>query len=502
MFRVPHPLYPLAPLDVPFAGGTYDHSTVPLSPVLQGAVVGLEGTISPPPSPNSTSRYTQIPAMESEMQSITDSTPCPPSPYVVHEPDNALQWTYGATFEYQTPQWVETAPGVLIPRAMFTDPYGTGGVTNASHAPFNAAGPSQGQQHAHASQSTIFQGQNNGPQSTERVDPVFAMISRSQHDHGEYYVSSQSYEDQGNDIATRIVSTGIREVDEATNEYYNIKPHDNLLRQYRSCVAYHYPAEVLETLQKNFKRDWHRVMPLPIPAVILRTFDCVWVDDLKAGHDGWAYVVPTEDTIWGTVLERGVDRYYRPVAKDHATSKPVPVQTKASVFGAAVYPPQDIVASTFAVNLFREVPQHPETGGNLQLPMTEYLGAYILKYADNLCMPQAAWKQLSQESRDMVAHQAPHLFEGFPPYVHAPDLPVVYFCYYRWDSNIVGLADQIHEDYKYCRAVASLQSGDGGDEDHDEDLFSDAEDEISSDDDSSLLDMYSTPTLNDALRML
>ncbi|KAF9228796.1 hypothetical protein BS17DRAFT_211841 [Gyrodon lividus] len=256
-------------------------------------------------------------------------------------------------------------------------------------------------------------------------------------------------------------STGKDDVDQQTREYYSVRPRQSLLREVHSYAAYHYSVRAIEGLQHSLKSDWYLVYPKPIPAVLIRTFDVVGPHDLRRGQDGHAYVVPTEDTIWGTVLERGIDPMYRPIANSQSVS----VQTNMSVNGAAMYHPRDIVASQFAVNVFLELPRMP--GETLENPYAEYLGAYVLKLIDGYTMRPSDWLDIAPEVQTMVYDRAPHLFDGLrPPNLTWPHLPLVQFCFYKWDHNIVGLTDEVHLDLQVLTAKEAImrrEEADGDD---------------------------------------
>ncbi|KIK94632.1 hypothetical protein PAXRUDRAFT_11936 [Paxillus rubicundulus Ve08.2h10] len=289
-----------------------------------------------------------------------------------------------------------------------------------------------------------------------RGNPVLVMIKRAELDEQGLHPDGIPYGWQAPDdvddfftIAGGVApKTGENDVDQQTKEYYDVRPAQSLLRQEDSYVAYYYPVRAIEGLQHSLRMDWYLVYPKPIPAVLIRTFDIVGPYNLRRRQDGHAYVVPSEDTIWGTVLQLGIDHMYRPI------SRSISVQTNTSVKGAAMYHPQDIVGSQFAVNIFLELPRMP--GETLENPYAEYIGAYVLKVINGATMKPCEWSDIVPEVQAMVRDRAPHLFEGLsPPELSSPHLPLVQFCFYKWDDNIVGLADEVHLDLKILAAEGS-----------------------------------------------
>ncbi|KAI6038407.1 hypothetical protein EDC04DRAFT_2694963, partial [Pisolithus marmoratus] len=263
--------------------------------------------------------------------------------------------------------------------------------------------------------------------------------------------------------------TGIEAVDEASRQYYSITPADTELRRFGGEVCYQYPLEVIQTLQQTLTKDWVNVMPPPIPIAILRPFDYVGGNVLGQGQDCWAFIVPNENTIWASVLERGVDKDYRPLATDPKTRQRLQVITECQQYGSAVYSPHSIVMSQFAVNLFIELPRLPNQG--LAEPIVNYLGAFVMQYMDNMFMRQDAWNDISEDIKDNLYGQAPHLFKGLKPYKHAPHVPVVRFIYTKFDGNLVGCADRAAAEAQFARAMAQLEheraEGIGSDSDSD-----------------------------------
>lgn len=189
--------------------------------------------------------------------------------------------------------------------------------------------------------------------------------------------------------------TGIAAVDEASRRYYSITPADTELRHFGGEVCYQYPLEVIQTLQRTLAKDWANVMPPPIPIAILRPFDYIGGSLLAQGQDCWAFIVPNENTIWASVLERGVDKDYRPLSTDPKTRQRLKVITECQRFGTAAYASHSIVMSQFAVNLFIELPRLPNQG--LTEPVVNYLGAFVMQYMDNMFMKRDAWNDIAED---------------------------------------------------------------------------------------------------------
>ncbi|KAI6111064.1 hypothetical protein F5141DRAFT_1202837 [Pisolithus sp. B1] len=249
--------------------------------------------------------------------------------------------------------------------------------------------------------------------------------------------------------------TGIAAVDEASRWYYSITPADTELRRFGGEVCYQYPLEVIQTLQRTLVKDWANVMPPPIPIVILRPFDYIGGNLLAQGQDCWAFIVPNENTIWASVLERGVDKDYRPLATDPKTRQRRKVTTECQRCGTAVYAPHSIVMSQFAVNLFIELPGLPNQG--LSEPVINYLGTFVMQYMDNMFMKRDAWNDIAEDIKSNLYDQAPHLFKGLKPYKNVPHVPVVRFIYTKFDGHLVGCADRALIEVQVARAMAQLK---------------------------------------------
>ncbi|KIK15706.1 hypothetical protein PISMIDRAFT_16337 [Pisolithus microcarpus 441] len=269
--------------------------------------------------------------------------------------------------------------------------------------------------------------------------------------------------------------TGIAAVDKASRQYYSITPADTELRRFGGEVCYQYPLEVIQTLQRTLAKDWANVMPPPIPIVILRPYDYIGGNFLAQGQDCWAFIVPSENTIWASVLERGVDKDYRPLATDPKTRQRLKVITECQQFGTAVYTPHSIVMSQFAVNLFIELPRLPNQG--LAEPVVDYLGTFVMQYMDNIFMKRDAWNDIAEDIKNNLYDQAPHLFKGLKPYKNVPHVPVVKFIYTKFDGHLVGCADRALTEVQVAHAMAQLERkrAEGIESDGGSDLESDIE---------------------------
>ncbi|KAF9234486.1 hypothetical protein BU15DRAFT_78971 [Melanogaster broomeanus] len=464
--------YPAAGHDQAGSDDLYGHA--PLSPVLMAVLPNYYGgRPTPPPSPRATG-YTG--------HFFDEHAPCPPTPPLVpySVDEDELQWldseatgpsTYYGTRDFMPLSELHHYTSFGPPSTYDTlDELASGHVAQDDISqvsiPEDALGP---------------------PEMRSRGNPVLVMIKRAELDEQELHPHAIPSAWQIPDNADACFAstggvpppTGKDDVDRQTHQYYSVVPFQSMLRDADSYVAYHYSIRAIQGLQHSLKTDWYRVFPKPIPAVLIRTFDIVGPYDLRRGEDGYAYVVPTEDTIWGTVLERGINHTYRPIANSQSVS----VTTTLSVNGAATYHPQEIVGSRFAVNVFLELPRAP--GETVENPYAEYLGAYVLKVIDGYTIKDSDWRDIDPEVQAMVYDRAPHLFEGLrPPHLAWPYLPLVQFCFYKWDGNVVGLMDEIHLDLQLLAAKESIAHRDGansgdlesdssGDYDHDHDSSSD-----------------------------
>ncbi|KAF8839889.1 hypothetical protein BDN67DRAFT_969422 [Paxillus ammoniavirescens] len=432
----------------------------PLSPVLMSVVPDYHGGWpTPPQSP------TRHHATGYTGPSFDEHAPCPPTPlFVPYSVDSdELEWTNA----------LESHPDEDISISTWYGNRDFMPLSELDHNTFFAAPSTYDASSDFGSvtqydvpQVPVSQNATDGalvlPEMRSRGNPVLVMIKRAELDKEGLHQDDIPYAWQAPDNVDNffaitggvVPKTGKADVDQQTQEYYDVRPSQSLLRESDSYVAYWYSVRAIEGLQHSLQMDWYLVYPKPIPAVLIRTSDIVGPYDLRRRQDGYAYVVPTEDTIWATVLQHGIDHMYRPIANSSSIS----VQTDISVNGAAMYHPQDIVGSQFAVNVFLEIPSM--SGESMENPNAEYLGAYVLKVIDGYTMKPCEWSDIAPEVQAMVRDRAPHLFEGLlPPDLSRPHLPLVQFCFYKWDDNIVGLADVVDLDLKILAVKESLMHG-------------------------------------------
>lgn len=95
--------------------------------------------------------------------------------------------------------------------------------------------------------------------------------------------------------------------------YYNFRPIYNPLGGTRPPLSFVYPMRVVLYVQRHLKDPRNVVFPPPVPINILSLLDYSGPNRIVQGEDGWAFVSPKKMTVWKTVLERGVDKHYRPL---------------------------------------------------------------------------------------------------------------------------------------------------------------------------------------------
>ena len=267
-------------------------------------------------------------------------------------------------------------------------------------------------------------------------DFIQDMIVRSRSDQEKYPADTVN-------ANTSIVpaSSDISEIEEASRKYYETLPMNSPLREGGSAIAYHYPLKDICFLQERLFRDWADVVPPPIPIIILKPTDYIGPRCIRQGESGWIFAIPNLDTIWSAVLERGVDIWFRPMAREQVDgrSQLVSVVTEPQQVGRMTCTPHEIVTSRFAVNVFKEVPRSPAQA--LEKPEVEYLGAFLLQHVKNLKMMQSVWDGFPDMVKDYLYDKAPHLFEGLRPFKKVPRIPFVKLLYVKFDKNLVGCAD-------------------------------------------------------------
>ena len=196
--------------------------------------------------------------------------------------------------------------------------------------------------------------------------------------------------------------TGLQECDEQSFDYYTMLP---LPREPECVIPYCFSIDTIQALQHELCTGWQSVYPRPIPPVIFRSHDFIGYNQLNSGVDGYAFVEPIDNSIWPVICQRGIHPNFRPL---HPFAM---VETYPCIKGDALYDPQHVVASKFAVNVFLEF-----TNATGPTPFCEYLGAYVLQV-------------VSEHKFDIPSLGRLHLM-------------FVKFCYYKWDQCMLGLADE------------------------------------------------------------
>ncbi|KAI6138889.1 hypothetical protein BKA82DRAFT_1009241 [Pisolithus tinctorius] len=236
-------------------------------------------------------------------------------------------------------------------------------------------------------------------------DPVLEVIFRGRRDkerERDLSYLALNLEDPGHTtMAFEPPLTGIAAVDEASRQYYSFTPADTELRRFGGEVGYQYPLEVIQALQETLVTDWANCQ--------------------------------TRNTIWASVLERGVDKDYRPLATDPKTRQRLQV----------VYTPHSSSCPNSQLTSSSNFQDYPIKVS--AKPLVNYFGTFVMQYMDNMYMQQKAWNDIAEEIKDHLYDQAPHLFKGFKPYKTVPRIPVVRFIYTKFDEA------------QLARAVAQLE---------------------------------------------
>ena len=361
----------------------------PPSPIL----TPFDGRPTPPPSP---------PRLRAT-RTVDDYAPCPPTPHCVppsywfiSELDRSTTFADPLIDEFSNDQARYDDPHVsdslIYDRKTYAHPSPI--LTMIERATFDANG---------------LETQPVNPQACEKPFKLFSLT------------------------AGRVPKTGLADHDEQSTNYYNKLPYPSPLREPECSISYRFSISTIRALQRELRTEWPSVYPEPITPVIIRSSDLVGPYCLNRRAEGYAFVVPTKDSIWGTILQRGVDSTFRPI------SSSATVETGLCTKGVADYHPQHIVASKFAVNVFLELP-------NIKglTPRCEYLGAYVFRVMDGLTIKRAIWADIDPQVQQFIFDRVPDYFEGpRHPSLGCPLLPYVHLCYYMWDKCIIGLADEI-----------------------------------------------------------
>jgi hypothetical protein len=374
----------------------------PPSPVL----THFDGRPTPPPSP---------PRARPTL-AVDDYAPCPPTPRCVPDEDCNSGSSSGSNY------W---SISELDHSTSFADPLID--ETSNDQARYDDPVP-------HVSDSLIYDRKTYAYPS-----PVLTMIGRATFDANGLAMQPVDPRACGEPFKLFSLSaghtpvTGLAPHDEQSFDYYNKFPHPSPLREPECSLSYRFSISTIRALQHELRTEWLSVYPEPIPPIVIRSSDLVGPYCMSRRKDGYAFVVPTEDSIWGTILQRGIDSTFRPLNPSAA------VETDMCTKGAAHYYPHHIVASNFAVNVFLELPNIAGL-----TPRCEYLGAYVLQVMDGLTIKRSIWADIDPQVQQFVFDRVPDYFEGPQhPSLGCPLLPYVHLCYYKWDGCIIGLADEI-----------------------------------------------------------
>lgn len=139
-------------------------------------------------------------------------------------------------------------------------------------------------------------------------DVIAKIILRRRRDNGSFLTE---LDDDVTDFVPP--TTGFEKVDELSRMYYNFRPIYNPYCGTRPPLSFVYPMRVVLDVQRHLKDPRNVVFPPPVPINILSLLDYSGPNRIVQGEDGWAFVSPKKMTVWKTVLERGVDKHYRPL---------------------------------------------------------------------------------------------------------------------------------------------------------------------------------------------
>ncbi|KAH0830247.1 hypothetical protein J3R83DRAFT_1607 [Lanmaoa asiatica] len=398
----------------------------PPSPVVVNSVLEyFGGRPTPPPSPLRT------------YVTIDDFAPCPPTPCCVPSGVEDDEWSNG--LNSGTSQSTSSGPNnywftsELDPSTSFADPLMDESSNDSGHqAQYD--NPLAGLQPLSVADRILY-----ARKTYAYPSPVLTMMERACLDMNG--LETQPVNPRACSEPLKLFTltgghtplTGLDDHDQQSFKYYAKRPYPSPLRVPECLLSYRYPTSSIEGVQHSLRTEYSLVYPAPIPPVIIRSRDLIEPYGLTRRNDGFAYVVPTEDSIWDTIRRRGVDLDFRPLDRSLA------VETHWCNKGDAFYYPQHIVASKFAVNVFLELADSA-TRPN---PLCEYLGAYVLQVIDGITIDRSVWTDIDPEVQQAVFDRAPDCFRVYRhPSSGRPHLPYIRFCYYKWDRNIVGLADE------------------------------------------------------------
>ncbi|KAI6009447.1 hypothetical protein F5J12DRAFT_823644 [Pisolithus orientalis] len=247
--------------------------------------------------------------------------------------------------------------------------------------------------------------------------------------------------------------TGYAHVDNVSRLYYSTKPIRSSMRDIAWPLSYVYPIHVILDVLRGLRETGRMILPKPIPVLILTPVDYVGSSRIIQGEDGWAAIVPSKTTAWSIIRRRGVDKLFRPLFRDPATGLPVAVPTESITFGSAMYTTRSMVTAMFGVNLFHVLPQ--SRAARVTDLLVEYLGVYLLRYIDNVVIPQESWDGVSDDEKNRICRNfAPHLLAASEP---RRQFPIVKFSYIKFDANFIGHADILLAKSSSTEAVMRLQ---------------------------------------------
>lgn len=384
------------------------HVRCPPSPVVVTTIPDyFGGRPTPPPSP----------LHDRTTLTIDDYAPCPPSPHHVpsspqqdalQRPDSPIPWLT-SELDHST-VFADLLDETRRDQAGYDDP--------------------------HVSDCLIYT-----PEIYASPSPVLVMIQRATLDNSG--LLNQPVNPSACDRPRKLFSltcgyiprTGLDAHDRPSYMYYAKYPFPRLPGYPESSLSYIYPISAIEAVQHSLHTDWSLVFPGPIPVIIIRSCDIVGPFAMAPRLDGFAFTMPTRDSIWPTVCWRGVDSTFRPL-NPSAT-----VENTLCRIGESLYWPQHIVASKFAVNVFLQL-------GDLATHC-EYLGAYVMQMMETLTMHSAVWADLDPQVQRSVCDRVPYHVQDRPTF------PYVRFHYYKWDQQIIGLADET-----YMAEIVQIDSDD------------------------------------------
>lgn len=278
-------------------------------------------------------------------------------------------------------------------------------------------------------------------------DVIKAIILRRRRDNGPFRME---FDDDFSDFDPK--ATRFQTMDELSRMYYSFRPTRSPLRAIGSPLSYMYPIRVVLDVLQQMNYIGSAIFPPPIPANILSPLDYVGPSRVVQGEDGWAFFVPSEMTVWKTVLERGVDKRYRPLFREPTTGQLWDVATGRQSYGWAIYSARSMVTSNFAVNLFRQLPSPLPDFDEI---LVEYLGMYVMRHIDNVTMAPESFHTISEEDMNRIyCDLCPDLPRASKPWMQ---FPFVKFSYIKFDEHLIGCIDRAEARSNKLESLARLQ---------------------------------------------